>query len=64
MVPNQEKKIDYYVYPFLSQLTANFDSKNGGKWSFSYESKALIHLSHWEDWIYGAQSLKEKRLLC
>ena len=38
--------------------------KNGGKSSFSYKTKVSIHLSQWVEWIYGAQSLKEKRLLC
>ena len=38
--------------------------KNGGKWSFSYEAKASIHLSQWEEWICSAQSIKERRLLC
>ena len=38
--------------------------KNGGKKSFSYETKASIHLSQWGEWICGAQSLKERRLLC
>ena len=38
--------------------------KSGGKWSFSYGTKALIHLSQWGEWIRGAQSIKEKRLLC
>ena len=38
--------------------------KNGGKWGFSYETKASIHLSQWGEWIWGAQSLKESRLLC
>ena len=38
--------------------------KNGMKWSFSYETKASTHLSQWGEWNYGAQSLKERRLLC
>ena len=38
--------------------------KNSGKWSFSYETKASIHLSHWGEWICGTQSLKDRRLLC
>ena len=37
--------------------------KNGGKWNF-FETKASIHLSQWGELIYGAQSLKERRLLC
>ena len=38
--------------------------KNDGMWSFFYEIKASIHLFEWWKWIYGAQSWKEKRLLC
>ena len=30
--------------------------KNGGKRSFSYETKASIHLSQQGEWVYGAQS--------
>ena len=64
MVPNNENKGDYYANSYLSQLIDNFDSK---KWwevnFFSYETKAFIHLSEWVEWIYGAQSLKKRRLL-
>ena len=42
----------------------NFNSKNGRKRSFSYETKDPYHLSKWGEWIFGAQSLKEMRLLC
>ena len=38
------------VYP--KRLT-NVDSKNGGKNSFSYETKASIHLSQGGERIYG-----------
>ena len=37
--------------------------KNGGKWSFSYETKALIHLSQRVEKSCGAQSIKERKLL-
>ena len=37
--------------------------KNCRKWSFSHETKASIHLSQSGEWIGGAQSIKEKRLL-
>ena len=37
-----------------------FNSKSDKKRSFSYETKA----SQQGEWIYGTQSLKEKRLLC
>ena len=42
----------------------NFKSKIGTKKSFSYETKASIHLSQWVEWICGAQWLKEGGLLC
>ena len=38
--------------------------KNGAKCGFSYETKASTYLSQWEEWNYGAQSLKEWELLC
>ena len=41
----------------------NINSKNGRKSSFSFETKASIHLSQCGEWICGAQSLKERRLL-
>ena len=49
------------VYPTWKM---NFDSKNGRKKSFSYETKALVLLSQWGQWVYGAQSGKERWLLC
>ena len=48
----------------LSQLEDEFNSEKGRKKSFSCETKALIHLSQWEEWISGAQSLIKSRLLC
>ena len=38
--------------------------ENDGKWSFFYETEASIHLFQWGERVYGAQSLKERRLLC
>ena len=37
--------------------------KNGGKWNFSYEMKALIRLSQSGEWISSLHALKERRLL-
>ena len=37
--------------------------KNSGKWNFFFGTKASIHSFQWGEWIGGAQSLKEKRLL-
>ena len=48
-----------HVYP---NWKTTFKTKNGTNWSFSYETKVLIHLSQWVEWICGAQSLKEQRL--
>ena len=42
----------------------NFDSKNGRKRSFSYETKHKYHLYQREECVYGAQSWKDTRLLC
>ena len=41
----------------------NFNSKNSDKRCISYETKASIHLSQCREWICGARSLKEWRLL-
>ena len=49
--------------PCLPNWKMNLNSKNGTKRSFSYETKASTHLSQWVEWIYAAQSLKERRLL-
>ena len=37
--------------------------KNGGKWSFSYETEASIHLSQRGECVYCAYSWKERRFL-
>ena len=50
-----------HVYP---NRKMNFDSKKGRKGSFSYETKASISLSQWEECVYGTQWWKERRLLC
>ena len=50
-----------HVYP---NWRTNFNCKNGKKRSFPYETKVSIYLSQWREWICGAQSLKEERLLC
>ena len=42
----------------------NINSKTSRKWCFSYEKKHQYHLSKWDECLYGAQSLKEMRLLC
>ena len=49
------------VYP---NWKTNFNSKNGNKRSFSYETKDQYHLSQWGEYVYDAQSWKERRLLC
>ena len=40
----------------------NLIIKNGGKWSFFIKPKRQCHLSQPGEWLYGAQSWKEKRL--
>ena len=42
MVPNHEKKGDYYVNAYYPSWKTNFDFKNGRKRNLSYESKASI----------------------
>ena len=37
--------------------------KNGDKWNFSYETKALFRLSQWREWVYGVKSWEKRRLL-
>ena len=54
MVPNHEKKGDYYVNPCFSKSTNEINSKNGTKRSFSYEAKHQYHLSQWGERVYGA----------
>ena len=44
MMPNHEKKGDYYVNPSYFNWNTNFNSKIGNKRSFSYETKASISL--------------------
>ena len=60
MVPNLEKKGDYFVNPCLSNQPTNSNSKNGGKISFSNETKALISFIPMRRCVCGAQSLKER----
>ena len=31
---------------------------------YAMKPKYQCHFSQWEEWVYGAQSWKEKRLLC
>ena len=50
-----------YVYPYWK---TNFNSKNGRKTSFSYETKTSKYLSQRGECDNGAQSWKELRLLC
>ena len=49
-----------HVYPSWKTIINSKSRKR----SFCYETKSSIHLSQWGEWICGAQSLKEKRLLC
>ena len=38
--------------------------KNNGNGSFSYETEALMSFILMGEWVYGAQSWKDRRLLC
>ena len=58
----KERRLLHDVFTTFDRRTLIL--KNGGKWSFSYEMKASIHLSQQVKWTYGAQSLKERRLVC
>ena len=63
MVPNNEKKkiiMWIRVYP---NWKMNFVSKKWWEMKFSYETKASILLSYWGEWVYSAQSGKERWLL-
>ena len=51
----------FHVYP---NWKTNLNSENGRKTSFSYETKASKYLSQQGECDYGAQSWKERRLLC
>ena len=58
----KRKEIIKWILVYTKWKT-NFNSKKGGKKSFSSETKASIHLSQWVEWICAAQSLGEWRLL-
>ena len=55
----KKKNIITWIY-FYPNWQTNFYSKNGGKWSFSYETKVSIHLSQWAEWAFGTQSERKK----
>ena len=59
---NKRRLLHESIFILIDRL--NLILKNDRKWSFSYETKALIHLSEWGEWVYCAQSWKEMRLLC
>ena len=64
MMPNHERNEDYSVNPRLSQLTSNINSKNGRK-KFSLWNQSVNNIyPNGENEFVGAQSLKERRLLC
>ena len=65
MVPSHEKNGDYYVNLCLPLLINElWLAKMVESEVFPYETKASIHLSQWLEWTCGAQSLKERKLLC
>ena len=62
MVPNEEKKGDYFANSCLSNWKTNSNSKNGWKRCFLLQPKPQYHLSQWGECVYGVESWKEKRL--
>ena len=66
MVPNHEKKVDYYKNPCLSHCWMNFTSnKDGGKKSFLNEAKASMSFIPLKKMSWWCPIMKEKRgLLC
>ena len=54
MVPDHEKKGDYYVNLRFPINRWNLILKYSGKWSFSYETEASIHLSQRREYVYSA----------
>ena len=63
MMPNHEKKRDYYVNQRLSQLKMNFNDKNGHKRSFSYETKASISLIPMRRMCLWCPIMKRKEII-
>ena len=65
MVPNLEKKGDYYVNLCLSQLANKLEfQKMVERKAFLMKPKQHCHSSQLGEWVYGAQSWKERTLLC
>ena len=64
MIPNREKKGDYYVNPRLSKLTNElWFLKMVGREAFLTKPKHQCHLSQWEEWVYDSQSWKKKVII-
>ena len=53
MVPNHEKKGDYYANPSLSIWKTNLNLKMVKKDAFLMKPKAQYHLSRWGECVYG-----------
>ena len=64
MLPNHEKRGDYYVNPCYLKWKMNFNSKNSKKKSFSYETKASISFTLMMRICLWCPIIKEKRILC
>ena len=58
----KRKEIIMWIHVYL-YWKMNFNSKNGRKRSFLMNPRHQYHLPQREEWIYDAQSLKERRLL-
>ena len=60
----KEKEIIMCIHVCPNWQTNINSKENGGRKSFSYETKVSSHLSQRGEWVYGSQSWKERRLLC
>ena len=58
---NKKRLLYESVFVLIDKWT--FILKNGGKKSFSYETKSSMSLSQKGEWVYSFQSWKKKRLL-
>ena len=59
----KRKEIVLWIHVHLN-WKMNFNSRNGNKRSFSFETKASISLTKRGECVYDAQSWKERRLFC
>ena len=63
MMPNHEKKGDYYVNRSFPNWNTTFNSKIGNKRSFPYETKASISLIPWRTMCLWFPIMKRKEII-